>query len=173
MHLLPSPGPSVVSDVELLADLYRSQQGRLVAALIARHENGPTLRKARRALQDRGLMARDALDGLPADVERDAVGRQTQTARRAAYMRWREQDARRLARAAGPLGRLTHRPEDFYAQIDREHLKVCERCDETVYPSTHEAHDIGGQRQQPPCHYCGNAYGLRDYTDTVASSPHE
>ena len=173
LHLLPSPGPPVVSDVELLADLYRSQQGRLVAALIARHENGPNLRQARRVLQDGGLMARDVLDGLPADIERDSVGRQTQDTQRAAYMRWREQAARRLARTAGPLGRLTHRPEDFYAQIDREHLKVCKRCDETVYPSAHETQDISGRHQQPPCHYCGNAYGLRDYTDTVASSPHE
>ena len=61
-----------------------------------------------------------ALGSLPSDAEQDAAGRQEQHERRVAYLEWREHAARRLARKAGPLGRLTHRREDFFPQIDRE-----------------------------------------------------
>ena len=55
---------------------------------------------------------------------------------RLAYLEWRERAARQLAREAGPLGRLTHSREQFYPQLDRKHLKVCRRCEETIYPGS-------------------------------------
>ncbi len=59
------------------------------------------------------------LDQLPQNAERDAAGRREQHERQAVYVEWREEAARQLARNAGPLGRLTHRPDDFYPQLDQ------------------------------------------------------
>jgi hypothetical protein len=151
MNVLPPPGPSVTGDVKLLADFYRSRQGKLVTALTDRHWDGPSLRQARRTLQDGGLIERGALDRLAADAERDAAGRQAQARRQAAYLEWREQAARQLARKAGPLGRLTHRPEDFYEQVDRQQLRICRCCGEIVYPAVRAS---GGLEDKPDCHYC-------------------
>ena len=55
----------------------------------------------------------------PAKAKRDAAGREEQHKRRLAYLEWRKGAARQRARKAGPLGRLTHRAEDFYEPVDR------------------------------------------------------
>jgi hypothetical protein len=171
MNVLPPPGPSALSDIELLAGLYRARQSNLIESLAGRQGDGPSLRQARQILRDGGLIDRGTLDRLPADAERDAAGRQAQTHRRGEYLAWRERAARHLARKAGPLGRLTHRPEDFYPQLDREHLKFCGHCDEIAYPVTQDAY---GGPQPSSCHYCDDSYRLRSYTEqSTSSSEHE
>ncbi|HEY3866186.1 MAG TPA: replication-relaxation family protein [Solirubrobacteraceae bacterium] len=169
MHTVPEPGPSVIGDIALLANLYRSRQDKLVAALIDRHRDGPSLRHARQALRDgqlieRGVIERGVIDRLPADAERDAAGCQAQARRRDAYLEWRERAARQLARKAGGLGRLTHPSADFYPQLDRRHLKICGRCEEVFYPPARDEQDVYGKRC-PSCHYCGDSYQLSDYTE--------
>lgn len=171
MNTLPSPGASVVFDVKLLADALRSRQGKLVETLAGRYWDGPSLRQARRTLRGGGLIERDAINRLPADAERDARGRKAQAARRVVYLEWREHAARRLARQAGVLGRLTRPSAGFYSQLDQEHLKVCGRCEETVYPAEQEDQLIHDQRRTSPCHYCGEGYQLRAYTDPTESTP--
>jgi hypothetical protein len=84
-------------------------------------------------------------------------------------LEWREQAARTLARKAGPLGRLTHRPEDFYPQLDHEHLKVCGRCEEIVYPAAREGQHTRFGERHSPCHFCDDIYQLWDYTTSTES----
>jgi hypothetical protein len=174
MNVLPPPGSSALSDVELLADLNRSRQGKLIEALTERQGDGPSLRQARQILLDGALLDRGELDRLPADAEHDAAGRQAQARRRAEYLAWRERAARQLARKAGPLGRLTHRPEDFYTQLDRERLKFCGRCEEIAYPVTRADSDAYGGQRPSSCHYCDDSYRLRSYTEqSTSSTEHE
>ncbi len=170
--VLAPPGPSVVCDVTLLADRYRVRQGKLVAALTERYWDGPSLRQARQTLRDGRLIERGIFDRLSPEAERDASGREAQARRRDAYLQWRGQAARRLARHAGGLGRLTHPSAGFYPQLDRKHLKVCGRCEEIAYPAGQEDQHTHGQQPSSPCHYCGESYQLRDYT-VPPTAPHE
>jgi hypothetical protein len=164
------PGAEVTGEVALLIEDYRATQTEQVRTLAASHGEGPSLRRARNLLRKDGLLDPTALDQLPEDAEHDVARRREQHARRAAYLEWREQAARRLARKAGPLGRLTHRPEDFYPQLDQERLRVCASCEETVYPAARKDQHIHGEQRLSPCHYCGDSHRLRDYIDP--STPH-
>ena len=122
MSALPAPGATVESDVTLLADYYRDAQQKQLGALVSRYGDGPRLREAHEHLRSGGLIEHHALGRLPVEAEGDAAGREEQRERRLAYLAWRERTARQLARKAGPLGRLTHRTEDFYPQVDRRWL---------------------------------------------------
>ncbi len=158
------PGAAVTSDVALLTDRYRSSQRKLIESLTGHGPEGPSLRRARLTLREGKLLERRTWDQLPADAERDITARETQSQRRLAYLEWREHNARKLARQAGGLGRLTHPTASFYPQLDSEHLKVCKRCEEAVYPSAREHRDVYG-RQSSPCHYCGASDQFSDYSD--------
>jgi Replication-relaxation len=167
------PSTAVNEEVALLAKDYTETQAQQIRALAAHHGEGPSLQRAWNQLRRGELLSPRDLDQLPQNAERDAAGRRKQHERQAVYLEWREQAARQLARKAGPLGRLTHRSEDFYPKLDREHLKVCGRCEEIVYPTAREdQHTRLGQRYSP-CHYCGDSYQLRDYTTTTASTESE
>jgi hypothetical protein len=87
----------------------------------------------------------------------------------AAYLAWREHAARRLVRQTGPLGRLTRRPEEFYDQLDRETLKTCRRCHQTIYPPVPNTGGYGS-RPRPECHYCRHNYGTDSYRPTSKES---
>jgi len=158
---LPSPGEVVRSEIELLAEHYRTKQVEQARTLAGRHGEGPCLREAWDLVCKGGLLDPAALDRLPHDAERDAAGRCEQHERREVYLRWRERTARELARKAGPLGRLTHRAEDFYPQLDQERLRICTRCGETAYPRAREPGSFGST-PLPRCHYCREA-GSKPY----------
>lgn len=158
------PGAEVLSEIALLTEDYRATQTKQVRALAASQGKGPSLRRAWDQLRKGGLLDPSALDQLLQDVEHDTAGRREQHERRDAYLNWREQTARQLARKAGPLGRLTHRPEDFYPQLDREHLKVCRGCQETIYPRARD-----GFTRPPSCHYCREAHGTKPYNPTLTA----
>ncbi len=159
---LPPPSSATIYDVELLTEHYRRSQETAIAQLTHRHIEGPSLRSARRTLHGGSLLTHDALARLPADVERDDAGRIEQEQCRLAYEEWRECAARQLAREAGPLGRLTHSREQFYPQLNRKHLKVCSRCEETIYPGSNKP---GMHLYNEPitCHYCTAPHGTRPY----------
>ena len=161
------PGAEVLSEIALLIEDYRASQTKQVRALAASHGEGPSLRRAWDQLRQGGLLDPTALDRLPQDAEHDTAGRREQHERRDAYLNWREQAARQLARKAGPLGRLTHRPEDFYPQLDREHLKVCRGCEETIYP---RARDGDSFTRPLSCHYCREAHGIKPYNPTSTAA---
>lgn len=144
---LPAPGGSVGFEVGLLVEQYRAAQAERLRELASRFGDGPSLARAKQTLAAGGLLDRFGRGRLALDAERDAESRRAQQARRDAYLAWREMAARQLARRAGPLGRLTHRPEDFYTQIDGERLRVCVSCGEIAFPPQ----DV---RSRPHCHFC-------------------
>jgi Replication-relaxation len=167
-HDLPSPGEAVRGEIALLVEDYRAVQSRQVAALADRHGTGPSLHRATDVLGKGGLLDRVTLIQLPADAARDAACRDEQHERQAAYLDWREQAARRLARSAGPLGRLTHHAEDFYPQLDQERLRVCGRCGETIYPPGRATGSFGSA-DLPSCHYCREPHSTRPYEPNPAT----
>jgi hypothetical protein len=156
------PDTAVTEEVALLARDYTDVQDRQVRALAADHGKGPSLQRAWNQLRRGGLLSPRDLDQLPQDAKRDAAGRHDQHERHAIYLEEREQTARALARKAGPLGRLTHHPEDFYTQLDRKHLKVCGACGETIYPGSRKP---GGHLYDAPitCHYCTEPHPTQPY----------
>ncbi len=162
MSALPPLGAGVDGEVALLIDSYRSAQQKRLHALADQYGEGPRLREAHESLRSGELIDHPALSRLRLDAERDAAGRQEQHERRLAYLEWRENAARRLARQAGPLGRLTHRREDFFPQIDRESLGVCRRCREIVYPADCAS---GHGDRGPACHYCHDTYQIEAYRE--------
>lgn len=164
-HGLPSPGSKVQSEITWLAQHYRRQQAKQLTALLDDYGDGPSLGRARRALREQGLLDADTIRRLPDDAERDETSRQEQDERRLAYLHWREQTARQLARHAGPLGRLTHHPEDFYPQLDHERLRKCGKCAETIYPPASQA-GSHKQRAAPACHYCSESQHTKPYEPT-------
>lgn len=159
---LPSPSMPAASEGKLLANVYRSAQENLVKTLAVRHGPGPSLRKAQKTLRSGALIEHDIFVALPSEAERDAAGRAEQQECRLVYEEWRERAAGQLARQAGPLGRLTHSREQFYAQLDREHLNVCGTCSETIYPGSRKP---GGHLYHAPitCHYCTEPHDTRPY----------
>jgi hypothetical protein len=167
MSALPPLGAGVDGEVSLLIDSYRSAQQKRLHALAERHGAGPQLREARERLRSGELIDHRTLISLHLDAERDAAGRQEQHERQLAYLEWREHAARRLARQAGPLGRLTHRREDFFPQIDRESLGVCRRCREIVYPADRAS---GHGDRRPACHYCHDTYQIEAYREDAPTS---
>lgn len=150
------PGGSARLDASLLTETYRSIQEREVSALAQRHGVGPGLRRAATRL-DSGLLGPRELAALPGLAERDAIARAEQLEHARAYVAWRGEAARRMAREAGPLGRLTHRPEEFHEQIDGRHLKVCRECREIAYPVVYPN---GGLDRERTCHYCRDSEHL-------------
>jgi hypothetical protein len=164
-HELRAPGAAVRSEIALLVEHYRAAQSQRVTTLAARHGVGPSLRRAGDVLRDGGLLDRITHSQLPGDAEHDGAGRHEQRKRHDAYLDWREQAARGLARSAGPLGRLTHRAEDFYPQLDHERLRICGRCAETIYPP-----DPGTSNpsypDSPSCHYCREPQSTKPYAPT-------
>lgn len=162
MSAIPAPSAAVEGEVALLIGSYRSAQQEQLVALAGRYGDGPRLRKARERLRSGELIEHYKLSRLPLDAERDAAGREEQSERRLAYLGWRDQAARQLARKAGPLGRLTHRAEDFYPQIDRQSLGACRRCQEITYPA---AHATGRGDSKPACHYGHDTYQVEAYRE--------
>jgi hypothetical protein len=167
MSAIPAPGASVKGELALLIDSYRSTQQKHLHALADQYGEGPRLREAHKRLRAGELIDNRTLSSLHLDAERDAAGRQEQHERRRAYLEWREHAARRLARQAGPLGRLTHRREDFYPQINRQSLGVCRHCREIVYPADHGS---GHGARRPACHYCHETYQVEAYREDAPAS---
>jgi hypothetical protein len=163
-HDLPSPGAAVRETIALLVEHYRATQSQQVTALADRHGVGPSLRRASHTLREGGLLDHVTLRHLQSDAEHDEAGRSEQHERQLAYLEWQDHAARRLARDAGPLGRLTHRAEDFYEQLDHERLRVCGRCGETIYPPRDTgSFDSAGS---PSCHYCREPHSTKPYATT-------
>ena len=161
---IAKPDATAISEMRLLTEHYLARQSKRVEELKERDGNAPSLLRAWKQLCGGELLDQGALDRLPAEAERDAKSRVEQQERRDAYLQWREDAAMQLARNAGPLGRLTHKPQDFYAQLDHETLKVCRRCQQTIYPPAQSSGSYG--RAKPECHYCKGDYSMDTYSST-------
>jgi len=151
LHEVPSPSEAVVQAVAELVERYRSEQRRRIDDLTARYGEGPTLCQAHATLDDGELLDARTADGLPDRARSDSEAMIEQEQRRAAYEQWREHTAAERVRQTGLLKQLAHSRDEFYTEIDNEHLRTCSRCHEVIYPT------LAGRAGAPtktPCPYC-------------------
>jgi hypothetical protein len=142
---------------EALARHHLARQLDLAGELAERYGDGPALRRARKRLEGEDLLDRHELSGgLAEEAKRDGEAHTRQERLREDYLGWREQKARRLAKAQGIAGRLRNGPEAFLAEVDRGALRFCQGCEEIAYPDPERAghergarHDVAGR-----CHFC-------------------
>lgn len=156
----PSPSSTTRQAVDALVPFYRERHERLIDELAARYGEGPRIQRARKALQDEKLLDHRNAEDLPEEASRDARAREEQERRRVAYLEWREQAAQLLLRKAGPMARLTRSREDFYPQIDREQLRECKWCKQTIYPQPDHEQTAAGRRSAE-CPFCPDIGGAR------------
>jgi hypothetical protein len=139
-----------------LVEHHRDEQLGRIADLTLRHGEGPALRRARRRVAEGGLLPTAEASWLGRKAADDERSREEQERLASDYLIWREQEARRLAKARGIVARLGSRPEDFFDQIDHRSLRVCRSCGEIAYPDPERT--PGSQRSPDVadrCHYCG------------------
>lgn len=139
---------------EALAHRYRDEQLERIDSIVGRFGEVPSLCKARKRIEEGGLLKGGDVRQLGDDVERDGESRAAQKRLRKDYLAWREREAERLTKAQGMLARLRTRPEDFFAQIDRRSLRRCGTCEEIVYPDPENARDHAKRHVATRCHYC-------------------
>lgn len=139
-----------------LAEHHREEQLDRIADLALRHGEGPALRRSRRQVEGGGLLSPSEVSWLDPQAVDDERSREEQGRLAAAYLTWREAEARRLAKSQGIVARLGSRPEDFFDEIDRRSLRLCRGCGEIAYPDPERAR---GERARPDaahrCHFCG------------------
>ena len=146
-----------------LASHYRSEQLRLVGELAERFGEGPALRNARERIEAGELLGAADSSWLKQKAEGDQRSRAEQQRLRGAYLRWREAEAKGLAKAQGLAARLRKGPEDFLAEIDQRSLRCCADCEEISYPDPERAryegrhYDVAGR-----CHFCGSGQALAE-----------
>jgi hypothetical protein len=139
-----------------LAGRLRERQLGRIADLALRHGEGPALRGARRRVGGGGLLPSSETSWLEQKAVEDERSREEQERLHTSYLAWREDEARRLARAQGLVARLGSRPEDFFGEVARRSLRLCRACEEIAYPDPERAR---GERRRPHvafrCHFCG------------------
>jgi hypothetical protein len=129
----------------------------LVGELAERYGEGPALRRARKRLEAGELLDHHELSwGLAGEGRRDGEARTRQGRLRKDYLGWREQKARRLAKAQGIAGRLRNGPETFLDEVDRRALRFCRSCEEIAYPDPERASHERSARPHVAgrCHFC-------------------
>jgi hypothetical protein len=144
---------------EALATLvghHRAAQFGHLDEVTERFGEGPKVRQRRRSLEDGGLLGADSLDGLALDAEQDRESAAEQERLRENYLRWREAEAKRLAKLQGFIARHRTGHDAFLAEVDRSALRRCSRCEEIVYPDPERKPRPGGRRHVAGrCHFCG------------------
>lgn len=147
--------------LDALAEHCGAEQLRQVEALVGRFGEGPALREARRRIEAGELLSEPEIWSLDLAGSEDRTARAEQERLGAAYLSWRQREARRRFKAQGLLARLGSGPEDFLAEVDARSLRRCERCEEIAYPDPERA-----RRERKPgdvafrCHFCGKAATL-------------
>jgi hypothetical protein len=141
---------------ERLVQHHRGAQLDHVARFEVERGTGPSLRKAREAIQNGTVLDARSLGDLAMDVSRDEDARKRQQSLRADYLDWREEEARRLAKAQGITGRLRRGPEVFLDQVDERSLRQCPRCEEVAYPDPKRAQHQRSAHADVAfrCHFC-------------------
>jgi hypothetical protein len=122
----------------------------------ARLGEGPKVRQHRRCLEGGGLLGADSLDGLTLDAEQDRENAAEQERLRENYFRWREAEAKRLAKLQGFIARHRTGHDAFLTEVDRGALRRCSHCEEIAYPDPERKPLPGGRRHVAGrCHFCG------------------
>lgn len=143
---------------EDLAEHYRREQLRHVDELAERFGKGPGLREVRERIEAGELLSpKDASWLLRQKAEDDKRSRDEQERLASDYLTWREEEARRRAKAQRPLARLRNGPETFLAKVDRRSLRYCRDCGEVAYPDPKRArHERARDDVAFRCHFCGD-----------------
>jgi Replication-relaxation len=139
---------------ERLAEHHRRFQLERIDVVEATRGAGPSLRKARRCIENGEPLGKRDVSRLADDIDRDDKSRAAQKRLRKDYLAWRGREAQRLIKAQGMLARLRSAPENFFAQIDRSALRRCRACGEIAYPDPENARDYAKRHVATDCHYC-------------------
>jgi hypothetical protein len=150
------PTPPEREALAALVAHHHAAQIKCLDEVATRFGEGPKVRQRRRSLEDGGLLGADSLDGLALDAEQDRESAAEQERLRENYLRWREAEAKRLAKLQGFIARHRTGHDAFLAEVDRSALRRCSRCEEIVYPDPERKPRPGGRRHVAGrCHFCG------------------
>lgn len=150
------PTPSECEALAALVAHHRAGQIERLNKAAKRFGEGPKVRRRRRWLEDSDLLGTDSLARLAHDAKQDREAAIDQSRLQENYLRWREQEARRLGKRHGFIARHRIGHDAFLAQVDRDSLRLCKGCEETVYPDPERKPRPGGRRHVAGrCHFCG------------------
>ena len=150
------PTPSEREALAALVAHHRASQLARLDEVVGRFGEGPKVRQRRRWLESGELLGADNLDGLPRDAEQDRESAAEQERLREDYLRWREREAKRLAKMQGFIARHRIGHDAFLAEVDRGALRRCSGCEEIVYPDPErKPRPAVGATLPARCHFCG------------------
>jgi hypothetical protein len=149
------PTPSEREALAALVAHHRASQLGHLDEMAGRFGEGPKMRQRRRCLADGDLLGADSLARLPHDAEQDREAAAEQDRLRGDYLRWREGEAKRLAKLQGFIARRRTGRDAFLAEVDRGALRCCSDCGEIAYPDPERKPRLGGRRHVAGrCHFC-------------------
>jgi len=150
------PTPSEREALAALVTHHSAVQLRHLDEVAGRFGEGPKVRQKRRWLEGGELLSADSLDELSRDGEQDRESAAEQERLRENYLRWREAEAKRLAKLQGFIARHRAGHDAFLAEVDRGALRLCSGCEEIAYPDPERKLRPGGRRHVAGrCHFCG------------------
>ncbi|MGC1851846.1 MAG: replication-relaxation family protein [Solirubrobacterales bacterium] len=165
------PTPSEREALAALVAHHRAVQLARLDEVVERFGEGPKVCQRRRWLEDGDLLGIDSLDGLALDAEQDRESAAEQERLRENYLRWREAEAKRLAKLQGFIARRRTGHDAFLAEVDRNALRRCSRCEEIAYPDPERKPRPGGRRHVAGhCHFCGAGTLSELPTESVKST---
>jgi hypothetical protein len=150
------PTPSEREALAALVKHHRASQVERLDLAAERFGEGPKLRRRRRWLVGGDLIGTGSLAGLTDDAEQDRENAVEQERLRKNYLRWREAEATRLSKRHGFIARHRIGHDAFLAQVDRVSLRLCEGCEEIVYPDPKREHGPARRDVAAYCHFCGS-----------------
>jgi hypothetical protein len=152
------PTPSEREALAALVAHHRAVQLARLDEVVEPFGEGPNVRQRRQRLESDELLSADNLDELLRDGEQDREGAVEQERLRENYLRWREAEAKRLAKLQGFIARHRTGHDAFLAEVDRGALRRCSGCEEIAYPDPECKPRPGGRRHVAGrCHFCGAA----------------
>lgn len=150
------PTPSEREALAALIAHHQACQFYRLEEAVRRFGEGPKLRWRRCCLEDGDLLGTESLDELDRDAEQDHENAAEQARLRERYLRWREARATRLGKRNGFIARRRIGRDGFLAEVDREALRFCSRCEEIVYPDPDRKHGPARRDVAAYCHFCGS-----------------
>lgn len=140
--------------LEELVGYHQARQLDGLGDLAQRFGEGPMLREARGRVEAGELLPANDVSCLSWRAADDKRSREEQERLRSAYGTWREQEARRLAKAQGFVSRLRNPADTFLSEVDRCALRFCSRCEEAAFPDPRQTHSYSERHVAQRCHFC-------------------
>lgn len=150
------PTPSEQQALTALVAHHRASQIERLNEATERFGEGPKMRHRRQWLKDGNLLGTGSLAELATDAEQDHENAAEQERLRENYLRARERAAERLSKRHGFIARRRIGHDAFLAQVDRERLRRCSGCEETVYPDPDREYGPARRDVAAYCHFCGS-----------------